>query len=257
MDKYRPQVVWFDWWIGHRSFVPYLQQFAAYYYNRAASWGLGAAINYKYGAMPDGVGVFDIERGQLSGIRPQFWQNDTSVSKNSWGYVQNQDYKEPGEIVGDLIDVVSKNGALLLNVGPRPDGTIPEPEQEMLRRIGGWLKVNGEAIYATRPWKVYGEGPTEVKEGAFTDTARAPFTGQDIRFTTKGDTLYAIALAWPGETLTIHSLGTAANLWNSEISEVRLLGHNAPLPWSRTADSLVVTLPADPPGEFAYAVKIT
>ena len=257
VDKYRPQVVWFDWWIEHYAFVPYLQKFAAFYYNRGAEWGLGVAINYKYGAMPDGIGVFDIERGQLSGIRPLFWQNDTSVSKNSWGYIEGQDYKEVGEIVTDLVDIVSKNGALLLNIGPKPDGTIPEPEQAMLRRIGGWLKVNGEAIYGTRPWKVFGEGPTEVKEGAFTDTARQPFTGGDIRFTTNGDTLYALALAWPGERLTIKSLGTDAGLWDGKIGEVRLPGHDAPLAWSQDANALVIQMPTTPPGEFAYAVKIT
>lgn len=257
VDKYRPQVVWFDWWIEHYAFAPYLQKFAAFYYNRGAAWGLGVAINYKYGAMPNGIGVFDIERGQLSGIRPLFWQNDTSVSKNSWGYIEGQDYKEVGEIVSDLVDIVSKNGALLLNIGPKPDGTIPEPEQAMLRRIGGWLKINGEAIYGTRPWKVFGEGPTEVKEGAFTDTARQPFTGEDIRFTTQGDTLYALALAWPGEQMTVKSLGTDAGLWDGEIGEVRLLGHDAALEWSQSADALVIQMPPQPPGEFAYAVKIT
>jgi len=257
VDKYRPQVVWFDWWIEHHAFAPYLQKFAAFYYNRGAEWGLGVAINYKYGAMPDGVGVFDIERGQLSGIRPLFWQNDTSVSKNSWGYIEGQDYKEVGEIVSDLVDIVSKNGALLLNIGPKPDGTIPEPEQAMLRRIGGWLKINGEAIYGTRPWKVFGEGPTEVKEGACTDTARQPFTGEDIRFTTKGDTLYALALAWPGERLTIKSLGADAGLWDGGIGEVRLLGHDAALEWSQSADGLVIQMPPQMPGEFAYAIKIT
>ena len=257
VDKYRPQVVWFDWWIEHYAFAPYLQKFAAYYYNRAAEWGLGVAINYKYGAMPDGIGVFDIERGQLSGIRPLFWQNDTSVSKNSWGYIEGQDYKEVGEIVSDLVDIVSKNGALLLNIGPKADGTIPAPEQEMLRSIGGWLKTNGEAIYGTRPWKVFGEGPTEVKEGAFTDTARQPFTGEDIRFTTKGDTLYAIALAWPGAHLTIKSLGTDAGLWDGQIGAVRLLGHDAPLEWSQTATGLIVQMPPAGQGEFAWAIEIT
>ena len=257
VDKYQPAVVWFDWWIEHTSFASYLQKFAAFYYNRAAQWEQEVAINYKYGAMPDGVGVFDIERGQLSGIREQFWQNDTSVSKNSWGYIENQDYKQTGEIVCDLVDIVSKNGALLLNIGPKPDGTIPEPEQEMLQQIGGWLKINGEAIYGTRPWKIYGEGPTEVKEGAFTDTARPPFTGQDIRFTTQGDTLYAIALAWPGERLTIHSLGTEAGLWGGEIGEVHLLGHDAPLECSREAQGLIVTLPTQKTGDFAYVMKIT
>ncbi|MBA3440266.1 MAG: alpha-L-fucosidase [Pyrinomonadaceae bacterium] len=135
------------------------------------------------------------QRGQLAGIRQEFWQTDTAVSKNSWGCIEGQDYKTVDSIVDDLIDIVSKNGALLLNIGPKPDGTIPEIEQRMLREIGNWLKINGEAIYGTRPWRMYGEGPTAIVEGAFNDTKRQPFTGRDIRFTTKGDDLYAVALA--------------------------------------------------------------
>jgi len=171
VDKYRPQIFWFDWWIEHLAFRPYLQRFAAYYYNRASTWNNGgAAINYKYNAFPDGAGVFDIERGQLKGIRPTLWQNDTSVSKNSWGYISHHDYKTPTSILHDLIDIVSKNGALLINVGPEADGTIPQPEQQILRDIGRWLSVNGEAIYVTRPWLTFGEGPTGVAKGSCTDT---------------------------------------------------------------------------------------
>ena len=206
VDKYHPQLVWFDWWIEQPAFAPYLQRFAAFYYNRGAQWQKGVAINYKNASFPAKAAVFDVERGQLPGIRPEFWQTDTSISKNSWGYVAKQDYKTAGAIVGDLVDIVSKNGALLLNIGPRPDGTIPEPEQEILREIGRWLKVNGEAIYGTRPWAVYGEGPTEVVGGSFNDTKRQAFTGQDIRFTTKPGALYAIALAWPGKTFTVKAL---------------------------------------------------
>jgi alpha-L-fucosidase len=256
VDKYRPQLVWFDWWIENQAFAPYLKRFAAYYYNRGAEWGQGVAINHKYEAFPEGVAVFDIERGQVSDIYPRFWQNDTSVSKNSWGYVSNHDYKTVDSIVDDLVDVVSKNGALLLNIGPRPDGTIPEPEQQMLREIGAWLAINGEAIYGTRPWRVFGEGPTEVSEGAFTDTKRAAFTGEDIRFTTKGDTLYATALAWPGERVTIKSLGTTAGLWDGEVGSVELLGHG-PVPFARDERGLTAELPAQPPCEHAFVLKIS
>ena len=180
VDKYQPQLVWFDWWIGHAAFEPYLQRFAAHYYNRGLEWGKGVAINYKYVAYPEGTAVLDVERGQLKDIRPQLWQNDTSVSKNSWCYVKEQDYKTAESLIHDLVDVVSKNGALLLNIGPRADGTIPEPEQEILREIGRWLAVNGEAIYGTRPWRVYGEGPTEVPEGAFTDTDQGGVYGRRL-----------------------------------------------------------------------------
>ncbi len=263
VDKYRPQLVWFDWWIHQEAFRPYLQRFAAYYYNRAVEWahnGLtpapGVAINYKYEAFPAKAAVLDIERGQLDGIRPLFWQTDTAISKNSWGYVEQQDYKTVTSLITDLIDIVSKNGALLLNIGPRPDGTIPEQEQQMLREIGKWLEINGEAIYHTRPWAIYGEGPTEVIGGAFNDTKRAPFTGQDIRFTTKGNILYALPLAWPGPLLTIHELGTETEQEVPDIASIYLLGHEEELTWTRDEVGLKIHLPPTPPCDHAYALKI-
>jgi alpha-L-fucosidase len=257
VDKYQPQVVWFDWWIEQAVFEPYLQRFAAYYYNRGLEWGKGVAINHKYESFPEGAAVFDIERGQLKGIRPSFWQTDTAVSKNSWGFVVDQDYKTPESLIHDLVDIVSKNGALLLNIGPRPDGTIPEPEQEILLEIGRWLAVNGEAIYGTRPWKIYGEGPTEVFEGAFQDTRRSGFTARDVRFTTKGDALYAIVLGWPqsGEVV-IQSLGAGQAHSPAAIKQVGLLGSKEAAQWSRDATGLKVRLPAKRPHAAAFALKI-
>jgi alpha-L-fucosidase len=257
VDKYQPQLVWFDWWIEEPAFEPYLAQFAAYYYNQSVLWQRGVVINYKHAAFPPGTAVFDVERGQLAGIRREFWQTDTSVSKNSWGYVTNQEYKTVDSLVDDLVDIVSKNGSLLLNIGPRPDGTIPEAEERILLDIGAWLAVNGEAIYGTRRWKVFGEGPTEVREGSFTDTKRQPFTGEDIRFTTKGDVLYAIALAWPGERLTIKSLATSSSLWDGEVDRVSLLGHEGQLAWSRDASGLIVRMPDHKLCEHAFVLKIT
>lgn len=258
VDKYQPQLVWFDWWIEQPIFRPYLQQFAAYYYNRGTQWKRGVAINYKHEAFPEGTAVFDIERGQLTDMRPYFWQTDTSVSKNSWGYVTNQDYKTADSIIGDLVDIVSKNGALLLNIGPRPDGTIPQPEQELLLEIGHWLAVNSEAIYGTRPWKIFGEGPTQVVGGSFNDTNRDAFTSQDIRFTTRGDTLYAIALAWPERgSVTIKSLATDSGLFQRDIEKVELLGYNEPLHWRHDRSGLIVDLPSRRPCEYAFVFRIS
>ncbi len=257
VDRYRPQLFWFDWWIRQIVFQPYLQRFAAYYYNRGLEWGKGVAINYKLDAFPEGSAVLDIERGQLKDIRPMLWQNDTSVSKNSWGYIQHHEYKTSTTIIHDLIDIVSKHGALLLNVGPKPDGTIPEPEQAILLDIGRWLAVNGEAIYGTRPWKIYGEGPTEVLEGGFTDTRRAAFTPRDVRFTTKGDTLYVILLGWPetGEA-SVQWLRAGSPLYPGDIRRVELLGAAEPVHWSRDAAGLQVKLPPERPCEAAYVLKI-
>lgn len=257
VDKYRPQLVYFDWWIEQPAFAPYLQKFAAYYYNRAAQWKTGVAINYKHGAFPPRAAVLDVERGQLADIRPRFWQTCTSVSRNSWGYINHHRYKTAGSIVGDLADIVSKNGTLLLNIGPRADGTIPEIEQQMLLDIGRWLEVNGEAIYGTRPFKVFGEGPTKVSGGSFADTQRADYTAQDIRFTLKGDTLYAIALAWPEGEVTIHSLAASAGLAAGKAKAVELLGCDAKLTWSQDARGLRIRMPRERPCEHAYVFKIT
>ncbi len=266
IDKYQPQLVWFDWWIEEPAFASYLQRFAAYYYNRAAGWQRGVAINYKFNAFREGSAVFDVERGQLDDQRARFWQTDTAVSKNSWGYIQNHDYRSAGDLIGDLVDIVSKNGALLLNVGPRPDGTIPEPEQDILREMGAWLKINGEAIYGTRPWRVYGEGPTKVVGGSFNDTKRPPFTRRDIRFTTRGEVLYAVALAIPSTgRVEIESLGTDSGLFNKTIGSVEVLNgleaYNGPpaepVPWTRQADKLVVGVPEGHAFSHAIAFRIT
>ena len=257
VEKYDPQLVWFDWWIEQPVFEPYLRRFASYYYNHGAGHGQGVAINYKNRAFPDGAAVLDVERGQLAAIRPFFWQTDTSVSKNSWGYVKEQDYKSAGAIIDDLVDIVSKNGALLLNVGPSPEGEIPQPEQQILLEIGRWLETSGEAIYGTRPWVVYGEGPTPVVEGSFNDTKRAAFTGEDVRYTAKGATVYAIALAWPDKgLLRLRALARGAEGAPASISEVALLGTPEPLRWRWEQEALVVELPAHPTGDHAFAFRI-
>ncbi len=261
IDRYQPKVLWFDWWIMNLAFKPYLKKLAAYYYNRAAGWGVEVAINYKYDAFPVQAAVFDVERGQLSGIRSLFWQTDTAVQKNSWGFTENQDYKTAVDLVGDLVDIVSKNGALLLNIGPKADGTIPEPEQAILRDIGKWLSKNGEAIYGTRPWILFGEGPTRVAEGAFTDTNRTPFTPQDIRFTTRDGALFATFLKCPedGQGLIV-SLGAKkpdhAIVGESRVGSVTLLDGGKALSFDETEEGLRIFLPDGYASDFAVSLKI-
>ena len=257
MDKYHPEIVWFDWWIEQPVFQPYLQKFAAFYYNRAAEWKSTAAINYKNKAFPESAAVLDIERGQLDMLRPIFWQTDTSVGEKSWGYIKDEKFRTPESLLDELVDIVSKNGCLLLNIGPKSDGTIPDEVQRILLSMGKWLSVNGEAIYATRPWKIYGEGPTKVVGGSFKDTATSGYTAEDIRFTAKGDTLYAIALASPEDgKLRIKSLAAGSGLTKREIKTVQMVGSKAQVKWTRTAEGLVIELPGENPSSYPVALKI-
>ncbi|MEM1581815.1 MAG: alpha-L-fucosidase [Candidatus Bathyarchaeia archaeon] len=257
VDKYKPQIFWFDWWIEQPVFEPYLKFFAAYYYNRAVEWDAGVVINYKHNAFPAGTAVLDIERGKLDTIRRDFWQTDTSICKKSWGYIREHEYKTTDSIIDNLVDIVSKNGCLLLNIAPKPDGKIPEEQQKILLDIGRWLQVNGEAIYGSRPWLVYGEGPTKIIEGEFREETSGPFTAKDIRFTCQGETLYAIFLNWPLEEATVKSLSTILRLYPEEIEKIELLGMDEPLEWVRNEDGLKVKMPKEKPCEHAYTLRIT
>lgn len=260
VDLYHPQLVWFDWWIEQPAFEPYLRAFAAYYYNQAASWGQGVAINYKKRAYPEGTAVFDVERGQLGDIAERFWQTDTGVAKNSWGYVHDPEYKDPVSLIQDFVDIVSKNGALLLNVGPAPDGTLPEGDWRILESIGHWMRTNGEAIHGTRPWQRYGEGPTIVSEGSFQDTKRDAFTPEDIRYTTRGDILYALLLTGADERpRRLHALATGADGPSPGISRVSIVGHSAEVRWRLDRGGLEISLPTNVVAELPagpVAVKI-
>ncbi len=258
ITKYNPEVLWFDWWINTKEFEPYLQRLAAFYYNDAAKRNSSAVINYKYTAFPEGVAVLDIERGQLDASRSLFWQTDTSVSIKSWGYINNDTFRSPESLIQQLVDIVSKNGSLLLNIGPKPDGTIPEQAQQILLSMGKWLDTNGEAIYGTRPWKVYGEGPTKVAGGAFHDTATQAYSSQDIRFTAKNDALYAIALAAPAKGhLAIKALQQNSKYGDLKVAGVRLLGSDATVHWVRNADGLELDWPAQASSGYPLAFKIS
>lgn len=251
---YRPEFVYFDWWINQPTFGPYLRRFSSYYYNFAKAHGLGPVITYKLEAFPPGAAVLDIERGKLDALRLRPWQSDTSVSIKSWGYVKHDTYRTATSLLCDLVDIVSKNGNLLLNVGPRSDGTIPEEASKVLLEMGDWLQTNGEAVYATRPWVLYGEGVTDTGTGEKKEVANRVFSPSDIRFTAKGKTLFAIGLAYaPGNTVLLKTLyrGTP---YLAPVGSVRLLGSQKPVTWHQTPDGLAVTLPERVP--LPYVLRI-
>ncbi len=255
IDKFRPDVLWFDFGWHHDEFAPYRPQIAAYYYNRAIEWGKEVVLNYK-SKFPEGTAVLDIERGKLKDIPDYYWQTDTSVSYRSWGYIENDEYKSVTALVHDLVDIVSKNGNLLLNVGPKADGTIPDEAKQLLLGIGDWLKVNGEAIYGTTHWLTYGEGETEVVKGPMTERKGKPFGASDIRFTKKGHTLYAICLGWPGEEARIESLGSKSSVSFDMILGITMLGSDETLSWAQDEDGLRVKTPSKKPCQHAYTFRI-
>jgi alpha-L-fucosidase len=251
VDLYQPELFWFDWTVGKYPFRSTFYQFMAYYYNNAIDWNRGVVVNTKFG-YGDNIQVFDIERGKSDTARAFPWQTDTSIGKRSWGYVKGEQNKTPNQIIDDFVDIVSKNGNLLLNIGPRADGTITEEQQTVLREIGSWLKINGEAIYDSRPWTVAAEGEVKGTAGAFTDNEETVYTAQDIRFTTKEDVLYAISLSWTDSDMTIRSISN-----DMVVDQVSMLGSEDNLSWEQNEEGLKVYFPEEMPSDYAHALKIT
>jgi len=255
IDKYQPDMLWFDFGL---RFVQeqYKKDMLAYYYNKEKEWGKEVVVTYKWHDLAPGTAVVDLELGRFGELTYHEWITDTSVDdQGAWSYVQDAGFKPVSAIVHNLVDNVSKNGYLLLNVGPKADGEIPEPAKECLLGIGEWLDANGEAIYGTTPWLIYGEGPTKMERtGYFSERQEVEYTAKDIRFTVKDNVLYATCLGWPGGRVTIESL---KRLYESEIDSVKMLGVDGELEWSLTQQGLEIKTPDEKPCEHAYVFKIT
>ncbi len=243
VDQYKPGILYFDWWAQHAAFKPYLRKLTAYYYNRGLEWGERVAVCYKHDALMFGTGIVEVERGKFADPKPYYWQTDTAVARNSWCYTDTLDYKTSTEIICDLIDIVSKNGNMLLNIGPRADGSIPDGDAAILRDVGAWLKINGEAIYDSKVWRKSGEGPTKEIEGQFTDNKSTVYTSEDFRFTVRGDCLYAAVMKYPEDgKIIIRSLAESPNQnvpeFHGIISAISILGFNETPVWTRNTEGL-------------------
>lgn len=259
VDRYQPKIIYFDWWIQHSAVKPYLKRFAAYYYNRAAQWGTGAVINYKHDAFTFGTAVPDVERGQFAQPKPYLWQSDTAIAKNSWCYTNDNQFKKAKVILCDLVDVVSKNGRLLLNVGPKSDGTISDEDTQVLREIGEWMRTNGEAIYGSGVWRISQEGPTVIEEGQFTDGKDKVFSPEDLRFTCKGSHIYVFALNFSaGGDLCVKSLCAGGAGFSGILRDVTALGFEEKPVWTRDEKGLHIhttQVRSDKPVVFRVTVE--
>ncbi len=271
VTKYNPDLYYFDWgWnrSGAREvFNGERERFLAFYYNHAIKEGKGSfgdpgvVMNFKGPTLPTSVAVQDTERGGKGKVMPYVWQCCTSISKHSWGYSEKDTYWPTDETVDTLVDVVSKNGVMFLNFGPRADGTIPDEFRLSMLELGQWLKINGEAIYSTRPFVEHGEGPTvktqenrqKIKANGFN------YTPEDIRFTRNkaNDTLYVFALDWPeNEPFIKVKMLSKKRFDTSTIRAVSMVGSDEKLRWKQDGSGLSLELPKKKPSDFAHAFKI-
>ena len=260
VDRYHPELLYSD------SKLPFGEvgaRLVAHYYNSNAAFNGGkmtAVYTCKEDPKPTGW-VRDIERGVMEAASPEPWQTDTSIG--DWYYRKGETYKTATQVIQMLVDIVSKNGNLLINVVQKADGEITPQAQQILEQMAAWVAVNGESIFATRPWQVYGEGPAVEEKpeagrfGGAKDVRSKPYVAEDLRFTRSkdGKTVYAIAMAWPKGALTVKSARVAKAAAGAE---VRLLGHPTALRHRvNEVGALVVEFPEKAPGEHAFALKLT
>jgi alpha-L-fucosidase len=272
LDKYQPDLLYFD-----DSVLPLRNideqiglGIAAHLYNSSCrrSGGRSEAVMNTKGLdeQQRKCLVWDIERGVSTRVEPFVWQTDTCIG--GWHYnrpiFEHHGYKTATQVIHMLLDIVSKNGNLLLNIPVRGDGTIDEDEQQVLEDLAAWMAVNQACIFGTRPWKIFGEGPSAVERpqvgrfGGASDTRKKPYTPADFRFTTKAGALYAAALAWPADgKLTLRTLAAGAPGIRGDVTGVELLGAQGKVGFQREPAGLVVTLPAEKPCGHAFVLKIT
>ena len=251
LHRYQPDLIWFDFEFFAVIQPDYEKKLFADTYDWAAQNNRTIGVCQKSRDIHKFTSILDFERGREDKITPYPWLTDTAAGE--WFHQRSAPYKSVSTLVTTLVDIVSKNGCLLLDVGPAADGTIPPMARARLLGLGDWLRLNGEAIYGTRPWKTYGEGPTkQAKAGGFSENADKPFTAQDIRFTTKAGVLYAIVLGVPNGEVKIAALNSAAG----KITSVNLLGSDEKLAWQQSADGLVIQPAKSWPCQHAVTFKI-
>ncbi|MEO0472176.1 MAG: alpha-L-fucosidase, partial [Bacteroidota bacterium] len=261
VDKYSPDIVWFDYVLGDIT-EKYRKEFAAYYLNKANETDQEVVLVRKQNDLPLNMSVHDIEQSRKNKIGNKTWMTDATISDGSWCYTNNLGVKNAKDVLHVLIDITSKNGVLLLNISPKADGTIPENQRKSLLQMGDWLKKYGEAIYGTEAWYTFGEGPTKQPDGHFKNHhsyQKLRYTNQDIRYTTKDYDIYAIVLGntTPGQNLLLESFANDKIEDKVTIEKVSFLGSEEAITWELTENGLSLIAPAQEIDDMATVVKIT
>jgi alpha-L-fucosidase len=260
IDAYHPDIIWFD---NMLYSIPesYRKEFTAHYLSDAKTSHHQVVIIRKFKELPDAVSIENLEKARKDKIAKKLWETDETISTGSWSYVNGIQIRSATNMLFELIDIVSKNGVLLLDIAPKADGTIPDDQRNTLLGMGDWLKKYGQSIYATRPWYTYGEGPTIQPEGDFANAdkfLKVKYSYKDIRYTTKGNIIYAITLGKPieGETMLLRSFSKYKTSSKIKIKNIGILGLDQTLKWKLADNGLSVTIPGGLPDNKAIVFRI-
>ena len=259
IDNYQPDIMWFDSWLDQ---IPEQKryEYAAYYLNKADEWGKEVVIIRKQEDLPLEFSLNDLEKSRMNKTGEQSWMTDETISYGSWCYTENLRIKPTKDLIHVLVDIVSKNGVLLLNISPMANGTIPEDQQTVLLEIGEWLNTNGEAIYETRPWITFGEGPTKEPDGHFKNHnafSKLVYSNKDMRYTSKGNTVYATFFGWPdGKSVLLETFAKGAFTGDLNINDISLLGYDGKIDWEITDAGLAIALPNEKINDMAIVFKL-
>lgn len=260
IDRYDPDLIWFDSWL---NCIPdtYQQKFCAYYFNKADERGKDVCVVRKQKDMPASVSIENLEKTRKNNLQPEAWETDQTISTGSWCYTRNLKIRPACSLIYELIDIVSKNGVLLLNISPKANGIIPDDQRKTLLDMGAWLEKCGEAIYGTRPWYTYGEGPTiEPNDSSLENHRRfvnLKYTSEDFRFTTKDNHVYILTLdkSVSNRVITLKSFAASAMPHIKKVKKVSMLNNNKTVKWKMDKTGLILDVPASP-DEISVVYKV-
>ncbi|WNJ17955.1 alpha-L-fucosidase [Pontibacter sp. G13] len=260
VDKYAPDVIWYDSWL---NLIPEEQrlEMVAHHFNGGINQGKEVVICHKQDDLPLDYSILDIEQGGRKDVHPLPWMTDITLGESRWMYVEGHPYKSAALVLRNMIDVWSKNGIVLLNVSPTAQGVINQEQRAVLKELGDWLRIHGEAVYGTRPHTIFGYGPAKAVDGSHGgQSSKIQYTAEDVRFTVAKDqsAMYVFFLGKPepGQRIQMRAIGGFhRNIPSGPIKRATILGSGTEIEWERTPESFYLTMPESGMNELATVVK--